>query len=560
MMPTDPYTPLLRVYQNDKVQIRTLVGAHTNVHSFHVHGMNWLSEPQSPNSGYRSAQGMGLSEHFEMLFTVPTVNVAPNAFADYLYNASLGTSGLSNPIWGIMRAYDGSKGPLPDLKPLPSNPKGGGPMPAQAVCPKPDRQLVVVASSVCRLLGGSAACDPQNWGKSATALVYNSRGQATKPGTFDPTKVIQDPNALVFVEASQVDEATGQLKASGVLGPLVLRAAAGECVDLTLKNGFQPTTYPFQAQYGASVAANLGPNLPNITLQTSTQAGLQPQAVSYSVTEGLGMNVGFNVDRTVAPDGGSRTMRFYAGRVSLRPDGTMERTPVEFGTLNLMSSDPLLHHSKGMIGALIIEPEGSSWKPDAPGADSTSATVTKDGATLFREFVTLFQADAETCSSAQGKYSCITQWALNYRTEPQSYRYPSPNNGDFSDFLSNTLVNGDPQTRVFVAPAGTPVRIRVLYPSGGGGAKVFAVHGHGWPDRPFVAGSTRIDLNPLSQYTGSQQMVPNETFQAVLPSAGGSFCVQGDYLIHLFANESPGAWGILRVGPPDSTSPNSCPK
>src|SRR5271165_786156 len=109
--PDDPYTPLLEAYANDKVQVRTLVGAHTEVHAFEIHGVKWLLEPTYRNSGYRNAQLMGLSEHFEMLFDLPAatfnhsdLNGIPS-FADYFYSASSDIVGLSNGLWGIMRAY-----------------------------------------------------------------------------------------------------------------------------------------------------------------------------------------------------------------------------------------------------------------------------------------------------------------------------------------------------------------------------------------------------------------------------------------------------------------------
>ena len=73
----DPSTPLLRAYQNDKVQIRVLVGAHVFAHQFNLEGPTWFAEPSWKNSGYRSAQPMGLSEHFELLFNVPPSS-APN--------------------------------------------------------------------------------------------------------------------------------------------------------------------------------------------------------------------------------------------------------------------------------------------------------------------------------------------------------------------------------------------------------------------------------------------------------------------------------------------------
>ena len=101
----DPYTPTLRAYEGDKVQIRTLVGAHMSPHYFTVHGANWLFEPSVFNasdntSGYRSTQGMGISEHYEMLFSLPRTN-ATNGLSDYFYSSSSDTTGLASGNWGI---------------------------------------------------------------------------------------------------------------------------------------------------------------------------------------------------------------------------------------------------------------------------------------------------------------------------------------------------------------------------------------------------------------------------------------------------------------------------
>ena len=103
----DPYTPLLRGYQGDPVQVRALVGAHTQPHSFTIHGVKWLSEMKSRNSGYRNAQEMGISEHFEFEFDLPPASTeSSRLFADYLYAPSSGARGQANGVWGIMRSYD----------------------------------------------------------------------------------------------------------------------------------------------------------------------------------------------------------------------------------------------------------------------------------------------------------------------------------------------------------------------------------------------------------------------------------------------------------------------
>src|SRR5205807_1563949 len=87
----DPYTPLLRAYENDDVQVRVLIGAHFLPHSFNLHGLKWLNEATDPNSGYVSTQVMSISEHFEMLFRLPatakvadSTDVAVPPTADYL--------------------------------------------------------------------------------------------------------------------------------------------------------------------------------------------------------------------------------------------------------------------------------------------------------------------------------------------------------------------------------------------------------------------------------------------------------------------------------------------
>ena len=65
---TDPFTPLIRGYVGDDIQIRTLVGAHLQPHAFSIHGVHWLSQPSYHNSGFRNVQAMGISEHYEMRF------------------------------------------------------------------------------------------------------------------------------------------------------------------------------------------------------------------------------------------------------------------------------------------------------------------------------------------------------------------------------------------------------------------------------------------------------------------------------------------------------------
>jgi hypothetical protein len=138
--------------------------------------------------------------------------------------------------------------------------------------------------------------------------------------------------------------------------------------------------------------------------------------------------------------------------------------------------------------------------------------------------------------------------AYNYRSEPAGYRFPADFKGDWSPLFSNSLTNGlDPQTPVFHAAVGTPVRFRLLFP---GGDFFFAIniHGHNWQELPWVDRSTRIGDNRLSQTLGSVTIVNDQPVDIVLPSAGGEGQVVGDYLYGpTVAAGGLGTWGLLRV-------------
>ena len=362
------------------MQIRTLVGGQLFSHTFQVHGVKWLYEPTSPNSGYRNVQGMGLSEHFEMLFTLPPASTTPTQpFADYVYAPSSGQAGLTNGLWGILRAYHGV---VSDLKPLPNNPQGMAPPQLKSDCPSgaPVRSYHVVATTAAQALPGGV-------------LVYNSDNS--------------DPLAILYVRAEDLDG--GKLKPGVPIEPLVLRAAAGECIEITLQNNFDKecaTPNPPQPKCATFTQALAAPApftppsstgaLPTINLNTSLQVGLHPQLVAYDVSQANGINVGLNPPKTVAPGQPNQIFRWYAGSLTLSKTGDVVAQPVEFGALNLVPSDPLMQDPKGLVGALIIEPPGATWTEDRTTRAAATVTAKKEDGTSssFREFVVVMQSDA----------------------------------------------------------------------------------------------------------------------------------------------------------------------
>jgi hypothetical protein len=289
--------------------------------------------------------------------------------------------------------------------------------------------------------------------------------------------------------------------------------------------------------------------------------------MTLDIAKSNGGNIGYNPVQTVAASATQpNTFMWYAGNLSLDENGKVQGQPVEFGTIHLMPSDPLLQHQGGLIGAIVIEPRGSSWCEDAGGRTSAfvysqkidcSDTKARAAATpLFREFVAMMQNDVEN-----GNLPFTN--AYNYRSEPWGYRYPVAQGGDintgapsstnpagYSTAESNSLVNGlDPQTPIFSVAGGTPVRFRMLFGGGSGTtSEVPTIHGHNWQEEPWINNSTEIGHNELSQVFGSQIVVPYQPLNIVIGQAGGIASTPGDYLYHTYQDTSTGTWGLFRIG------------
>jgi manganese oxidase len=554
VQPKDPYTPLLRSYENDRVQIRILVGAHEEGHNFSVHGIKWLFEPSDPNSGWRNSQMMGISEHFE--FIVPQLIKNPTgASVDRLWSAGSATDDYWNGIWGLLRSYTGTR---QDLVALPSNPNGRSGIDPGTLgawdfsCPK---NAPVRALDVTAVYGNKALRGPY--------LAYNARTD----GAFGP---LYDPYSILYVRTSDLN-ATGKLLAGVPNEPLVLRARAGECIQLTLRNGFSGNRVELDG-YNTLPMIVEGFNANEI--KPSNEVGLHPQLLYYDVSRYDGANVGGNATQTIGLNGAAKTYQWYAGDVRINPDGSITATPVEFGATNLISADRIEHASKGAFGALIIEPADATWIEDT--TSRAAATVTSASAGSFREMVLMFQTDANLLQpdpTTNGSGAPVKnlfaaddaedtgQKAINYRTEPMWKRLQYPpetpltttRTFDFHNALSNSQVGADPQTPVVTAHAGQAVRIRVLQAGGHARNGVFSVFGHLWDKEPYTNGSTTLGTNPLSPGEGARMgLGPTNHFDVLLRNgAGGAFSVTGDYLFRdmVGLGLDGGLWGILRVIP-----------
>jgi hypothetical protein len=498
--------------------------------------------------------------------------------ADYLYMTNSAIGGLWNGAWGLMRSY---RALMPDLLPLPNNPVDPtvgvtitNASSFNQMCPvaAPVRNFDVTAVRAADALASAA-------GARDGKLVYNSRAGNGGPLT--------DPTGIMFVMTADLGT-DGRLKPGVPVEPLILRAAAGDCINVTLRNRLPlnlaqpdpafPTTTKDLA--GFNQLPNIVENFNANQIGPSPFVGLHPQLVAFDVTRSDGANAGYNLPQTVIPGkaGQAKTYRWYAGEVWL--EGTTLRSrPVEFGAVNLTSSDPIKHSGRGAVGVLVIEPLGSKWVEDGSPEDTLRRPRTRAQATVtlaknipgssFRDFVLVLQSDLNLRWDGNNPVppSFLAEdaedtglMAVNYKTEPLWLRlgYPpnalptTTNNLNFASALSNAQVGGlDPQTPILTASPGQPVRLRVLNPGGQGRNAVFTLHGHAWQREPYASDSGAIGHNPASWLRGVQEgMGPSSHWDFVLENgAGGANGVRGDYLYRDFTplHFENGAWGILRV-------------
>ncbi|WP_437309468.1 copper oxidase [Sorangium sp. So ce388] len=548
----DPFTPLLQAYEGDRALIRLTQGAHAEQHVFSVNGKKWLTEMSDPDSGFSNGQPIGASEQMDLaLDAAPIFTKNAAGGADYMYQ-SAPTDDLWEGMWGILRVH---RDRTPDLLPLPG----------------------VRARRVDEL---AQVCPPR--AKVRKYVVHAIAAKDNLPGdrlTYNQEYGLYDPDAILFVDE---DDLEAVRRGERTPEPLVLRAAAGECVEVTLINELpeEPPKTPHW-NYNPPIVEGFSVN----QVRTSNRVSLHPQLVAYDVVRSDGANVGHNGDQTVAP-GKQRKYRWYAGDVSMTRAGDVSWQPIELGALNLRDmADVVNHGMHGAIGALIVEPEKAVWYPK-PGTRAAALVNYRDeagGDRWFHEVVLFYQdevalhSDDPTLQCGNTSLGCGTALrnivgevdadgtghkAFNYRTEPVWARLgvrPEVRLGgidtlDLSEIWSSTA-HGDPATPLFTVGVYDTLRIRVLQPSGHRRQHSFSLWGAEWAHNPWAqgSGSRVMGPNPGSFAIAAQGGIGPMTAWNVNPffRAGGKFEQPGDrlYLDHPSFSLAGGLWGIVRVTP-----------
>lgn len=638
-MPGDPFTPMLRTYTGDNVRLRLHAGGHEEEHNVTLHGVKWLHSGSgfgnSSNSGWKSSQMVGISEQMGFNAPVATISSAASDTGDYLYSMDASLEGYWNGMWGIMRNYGSQRS---DLFALPNNPKpviARNTVAFDGICPRyttnangigtrptVQRNFEVVVALANDILGnplnltlGDAAGQGQHVGAplnpAGGTLVYNKRAVTIPQATVtDPEDGVtftiggqagplHDPTAILYVRKADLDPITGKLKAGVPIEPLMLRAGAGDCINVTLENRL-PTAMPDLPNYAVMAgtvkrdrnSAQGSTTFNNNLMRPSSHVGMHTQLLAYDITKSDGFNVGLNPVQTIAPRAGTsgawptRTYQYYAGHLERegkpvsqlgRAVDNINTTPIEFGGFNLTSADMIKQPQKGLAGAMAIMPLGATWTEDTKSR--ANATVSVSGQTAYRDFMLVMQKSlnmrwgngrpVENLAAEGNGVPADPQdnsgMAINYRTEPLWYRFGlSPDapfghadGHGFADVpnahmaYSNALVGGDPQTPVLYVKPGQPFRTHLTVPGGGSRGTTFQLDGHVWAMHPFQAeksdtggypmgasgvGSVRFAYNPMSLYIGAQEsLLPAAHFSLMFPSAGGANAVPGDYLFRDYA-------------------------
>ncbi|HEX7765620.1 MAG TPA: hypothetical protein VF443_02835, partial [Nitrospira sp.] len=486
----DPYTPMVRAYLGDTVVFRLLQTMANETMVWTLSGHTYLTERYAGDANRKNSIHIGIAERYDLV--VPQAGGPRLQPGDYIHFNGR-ASKFSEGAWGIVRVLDKE---APDLQKLPAGYSRRNEIPTPpAVCPSeaPVKSFNVVALDY-------------------PSMKLNPKAPDSIEIDFERTIQMTNPNAKIYALEEEVATVAAGLQPM----PLTLRANVGDCLKVKLTNRMKEGRASFSA------------------------IGL-----AFDPKDSLGANVGNNPgDQTVAP-GESRIYTYYADPFL----GETASLVWDWG--NVMT-----HPRNGLYGAVVIGPKGAKYRDPKTGADlsnknSWAADVIVDRTIQgyehrvnYRDVALFFQDEDNIIGTSFMPYVQNTAGltAVNYRAEP--YKFREGNGCTLGKMFQPCVADKpeDPATPIIEAHAGDPVRIHVLGASNEQNG-MFSVERHEWPIEPFMRGA---DMISVVEFAGS------ESIDAFLPSAGGPFRMQGDYV---WSNQrlpysQSGQWGYLRVLPP----------
>lgn len=452
----DPATPVFRGYVGDPVRICLIHGGVKETHVFHWHVHQWRRESNDAGSELLDSQTVSPQKTFiiDGLYGIGSLH---GSKGDSIFHCHLYPH-FSDGMWGLIRSLDRLEDgarfypdgtPVPALMPLPDRSP-----PPDPTSEHPGYPHFIPGTS------GQKALRPPLWGiREPTPLeIANFEANPAPGAPFtnpcpEGTSVkhfhialIQlplvyndagwhDPQGRMFVLAEDEEAVrSGRKKPE----PLFIRANAGDCIDVIFENKLPKIeSNPFQMEVN------------------TYEAGIHIHFVKFDPLSSDGSNIGWNYDTGVS-NGQTARYRWYAD---------VELKTVFFHD-HLFANDNQQH---GVFGAIVIEPEGSTYHNPCTGREIRSganAVIKNPFIPDFREFC-LAVHDFAFVFDAQGRpvnpppFPSLPDdpgvMAFNYKNEPfQFRRLPDP------AYVFSSFVHGDPVTPLFEAYAGDPVRIRLI--------------------------------------------------------------------------------------------------
>lgn len=547
----DPAPPILFAYVGDPVKIRLLHGGVKETHVFHLHNHQWRLEADNPVSTILDSITISPQECYtlDILYGAGSLN---HVIGDVIFHCHLYPHFMEG-MWTLWRIYDrlqDGSGKLPDGTPIaalmplkdrerppkkdgchpgypnfiegrfgekPLQPPLGVLLPGGGVTNKPtplERANFVENAVPGALYTDTCPCHTDRKIKVfeiamvQAKITYNHYGWHDPQGRFFVLKEELERHGGLERYICKVERQEIKVE------PLVIRANAGDCIELRTTNLLPEfiEASPFQQRTRTDIV------------------GHHLHLVKFD---------------TIVSDGSANGWNNIAG--ARRYETLVERFFANEELRTVFFHDHLfanVHQQHGLFGALIIEEAGATFHNPQNGKElhsGTRAVIRRKNGTSFREFALfvhdfafLFDRKGNPLNppAVPGSHDDPGVMGINYRAEPMRERLRKKED---PAYLFSSFVHGDPATPIFEAYPGDELMFRLI-----DGAHEeqhsFNITGMSWRKEP-------ADLR--SPLAASQTLGVSEAFNLNVTQKYGA----GDYLYYFGGIDDAwlGLWGIIRV-------------
>lgn len=567
----DPAPPVLKAYVGDPAKIRLVHGGIKETHVFHLHNHQWRLEGENVNSNIIDSISISPQECYtlDILYGAGSLN---GMIGDAIFHCHLYPHFMEG-MWTLLRVYDrlqDGTGKLPDDTVIPPlMPLGDRPLPPvkdelhpgypnfingtfgerplqpplgilnangdNVRDPTPlERANFVEDFDRGALYTDTCPCHTDSCRECPCCKMEEKGGHRPYEAEVKVFEIAliqacitynkfgwHDPQGRLFVLKEELERHGGlnsyirKIECQEIQAePLVLRANAGDCIEVRLTN-----------------------LLPEILEESPFQMG--------AITDIAGFHIHLVKFDTIVSDGSANGWNNIAG--ARKYETLVERFFVNTQLNTVFFHDHLYansHQMHGVFGALLIEEEGATFHDIRTGKElafGTQAVIRRRDGSSFREFA-LFVHDFAMLFDKEGRalhppevpggHDDPGVMGINYRCEPMRERL---NCCEDAAYLFSSLVHGDPATPILETYPGEELVLRLL-----DGAHEeqhsFNATGLYWQQEINDAQS------PLA---ASQTLGVSEAFNFRIDKPYGS----GDYLYYYGGIDDVwlGLWGIIRV-------------